>query len=113
MPDELGALLALPGVGPYTARAVLAFAFEQDVAVVDTNVARVLSRAVAGRPLRARQAQELADALVPPGGGWRAQPGTCSTSGPCTAEPEHAAAAAPFGGAAPGRETGSPSRIRR
>ena len=71
VPGELGTLLALPGIGPYTARAVLAFAFEQDVAVVDTNVARVLSRAVAGRPLRAKQVQELADSLVPPGGGWR------------------------------------------
>ena len=47
--------LALPGVGAYTARAVMAFAFEADVGVVDTNAGRVLSRAVAGRPLgRAR-----------------------------------------------------------
>lgn len=69
VPDELDALLALPGVGPYTARAVLAFAFERDVAVVDTNVARVLARR-AGRPLRAREVQELADAHVPAGEGW-------------------------------------------
>ena len=41
--------LLLPGVGEYTARAVLAFAFEADVAVVDTNIARVLAR-LAGRP---------------------------------------------------------------
>ena len=40
----------LPGVGSYTARAVLAFAFEADVAVVDTNIARVLAR-VAGHRL--------------------------------------------------------------
>src|SRR5262245_36818940 len=39
VPDDLDALLALPGVGPYTARAVLAFAFERDVAVVETNIA--------------------------------------------------------------------------
>ena len=49
LPDDLGALLALPGVGPYTARAVLAFAFERPVGVVDTNVGRVLAR-WAGRP---------------------------------------------------------------
>src|SRR5215472_14169516 len=42
IPPDLDALLALPGVGPYTARAVLAFAFEYDVAVLDTNTARVL-----------------------------------------------------------------------
>jgi A/G-specific adenine glycosylase len=70
MPRGLGDLLALPGVGPYTARAVLAFAFEADVGVVDTNAARVLARAVAGRPLRAKEAQDLADQMVPAGRGW-------------------------------------------
>ncbi len=70
VPDELAALRDLPGVGAYTARAVLAFAFERDTAVVDTNVARVLARAVAGRPLRPAESQTLADALVPPGESW-------------------------------------------
>ena len=37
-------LQALPGVGPYTAAAVASFAFEEHIAVVDTNVRRVLSR---------------------------------------------------------------------
>ena len=69
VPDDLSALLALPGVGPYTARAVLAFAFERDVAVVETNIARVLARA-AGRRLTARSVQAAADALVPRGDGW-------------------------------------------
>jgi A/G-specific adenine glycosylase len=69
LPDDLGALLALPGVGPYTARAVLAFAFEHDVAVVDTNIARVLARA-GGERLTAKRAQAAADALVPVGHGW-------------------------------------------
>jgi A/G-specific adenine glycosylase len=71
VPDTLTELLALPGVGPYTARAVLAFAFEQDVGVLDVNAARVLARAVAGRRLSAGEAQATADAAVPPGGGWR------------------------------------------
>jgi A/G-specific adenine glycosylase len=70
LPDDLDALLALPGIGPYTARAVLAFAFERDHGVVDTNAARFLARAVAGRRLGAREAQQLADAQVPPGEGW-------------------------------------------
>jgi A/G-specific adenine glycosylase len=69
LPDELDALLALPGVGPYTARAVLAFAFERDVAVVDTNIARVLARA-GGERLTPKRAQADADALVPDGHGW-------------------------------------------
>lgn len=69
LPDDLDALLALPGIGPYTARAVLAFAFERDVAVVDTNIARVLAR-TAGERLTPKRAQDAADALVPQGDGW-------------------------------------------
>ncbi len=69
LPSELDALLGLPGVGAYTARAVLAFAFGRDVGVVDTNAGRVLAR-ITGRRLGARQAQELATSLVPPGRGW-------------------------------------------
>jgi A/G-specific adenine glycosylase len=67
VPQTFTALIALPGVGPYTARAVQAFAFMADVAVVDTNVGRVLARAGAGRQLRASEAQALADGLVPAG----------------------------------------------
>ena len=62
-------MLALPGIGPYTARAVLAFAYERDVAVVDTNVARVLAR-TAGERLTALAAQRRADRCVPEGHGW-------------------------------------------
>lgn len=69
VPDRLEQLLDLPGVGAYTARAVMAFAFEADVGVVDTNVARVLARRC-GRSLSAVEAQELADSLVPAGDGW-------------------------------------------
>ena len=48
LPRSLPELLALPGVGPYTARAVLAFAFEADVGVLDVNAVRVLSRVLGG-----------------------------------------------------------------
>ena len=48
VPDDLDALLALPGIGTYTARAVAAFAFGQRQPVVDTNVRRVVARAVSG-----------------------------------------------------------------
>jgi A/G-specific adenine glycosylase len=40
MPATLAELVALPGVGPYTARAVLAFAYEADVGVVEVNSGR-------------------------------------------------------------------------
>jgi A/G-specific adenine glycosylase len=49
VPGELDDLLALPGIGGYTARAVAAFAFGQRQPVVDTNVRRVVARAVSGR----------------------------------------------------------------
>ena len=68
-PQSLDGLLALPGVGAYTARAVLAFAFEHDAAVVDTNIARVFAR-VAGASLTARQVQAAADAVLPAGDSW-------------------------------------------
>ena len=70
VPDDLDALVRLPGVGHYTARAVLAFAFERPEAVVDTNVDRVLARAVAGSPLTPAAAQRLADRLVPARQSW-------------------------------------------
>jgi A/G-specific adenine glycosylase len=50
VPSDLDQLLALPGVGTYTARAVATFAFGQRHPVVDTNVRRVVSRAVEGLP---------------------------------------------------------------
>ena len=70
LPESLDDLLALPGIGPYTARAVLVFAFEHDIGLVDTNAGRFLSRAGAGRRLGVKEAQVLADSLVPEGRGW-------------------------------------------
>ena len=69
VPADVRALEALPGVGPYTARAVAAIAFGQPVGAVDTNVRRVLGRIAASEPaaIPARELQRLADAVVPPG----------------------------------------------
>lgn len=70
VPAGVDDLLALPGVGDYTARAVAAFAFGQRCPVVDTNVRRVVARAVngagdAGLPSTRRDLAEAA-ALLPP-----------------------------------------------
>jgi A/G-specific adenine glycosylase len=64
VPDDLDQLLALPGVGAYTARAVLAFGYRRRAPVVDTNVRRVIARAVhaAGDAGPARATPDLADA---------------------------------------------------
>lgn len=71
VPDTLEALLGLPGVGSYTARAVLALAFHQPVAALDVNIRRVLGRAFIGpaaSDLPPRELQSRADELVPVGG---------------------------------------------
>lgn len=69
VPPLLDELLALPGVGRYTAAAVASFAFGQRHAVLDTNVRRVQARAVAGvaQPSVSATAAEwqLAADLVP------------------------------------------------
>ena len=72
-PDTVEGLAALPGIGPYTARAVACFALGLQVAPVDTNVARVLARALTGGDpgqLGPAARQRLADAAVPPGRAW-------------------------------------------
>ncbi|HYN65602.1 MAG TPA: A/G-specific adenine glycosylase [Ornithinibacter sp.] len=69
VPSEQDLLRALPGVGAYTAAAVAAFAFGRRTTVVDTNVRRVLARAVEGRgqaaPALTVAESALAASLVP------------------------------------------------
>ncbi|MFJ6094370.1 HhH-GPD family protein [Williamsia muralis] len=49
VPSDVDVLLTLPGIGDYTARAIACFAYGQSVPVVDTNVRRVVARAVHSR----------------------------------------------------------------
>ena len=68
VPDDLDALLALQGIGPYTARAIAAFAFGRRHPVVDTNTRRVIARAVLGQaqpgpPSTARDLAEMSAVL--------------------------------------------------
>lgn len=67
VPDDVEALLELPGVGSYTARAIACFAYRKRVPVVDTNVRRVVARVVHGRADSAASVRDLADvaALLP------------------------------------------------
>ncbi|MHB1612498.1 MAG: HhH-GPD family protein [Sulfobacillus sp.] len=73
-PDTLDALMALPGVGRYTAGAVLSFAFGQDAPILDTNVNRLLGRYF-GVNYKDKSAEvqhrlwSLAEAVIPPGAG--------------------------------------------
>ncbi|MBB1159055.1 A/G-specific adenine glycosylase [Amycolatopsis dendrobii] len=69
VPSDVDTLLALPGIGAYTARAVAAFAYGKRAPVVDTNVRRVVARAVhgAGDAGPASNTRDMADveALLP------------------------------------------------
>lgn len=72
IPHDEAALLKLPGIGSYTARALQAFAFKKDVAVVDVNIRRVYSRLLKTMPTTAsvapeRDVQEFAEAVFPRG----------------------------------------------
>jgi len=80
LPRDLAALERLPGIGPYTARAIASLAFGDPVGVVDTNVRRWLVRRFG---LRAdgpsRELQALADALAAAGNAADAAPWTHAT----------------------------------
>ncbi len=69
VPDTYEALLALPGVGDYTAAAIVSFAFGRRHVVLDTNVRRVLARAVEGVELPGtsptKGERERAESLIP------------------------------------------------
>ncbi len=68
LPRTPDGLRALPGIGPYTARAVLIFAHNDDLAAVDANVRRVLTHELAlPEDLGERELQAVADAVLPRG----------------------------------------------
>ena len=70
-PNDPAELKKLPGIGAYTAGAIAAFAHERDVAFLDTNMRRVISRVIFGTESAGEsEALEAANALVPPGHGW-------------------------------------------
>jgi A/G-specific adenine glycosylase len=75
LPDSEADLLALPGIGRYTAGAVRSFAFRQDAPILDTNVLRLLVRLYAppaegGGAALLRRLWALAEAVIPAGKGY-------------------------------------------
>lgn len=71
IPSNRDQLLSLPSIGEYIADAILSFAYGKDVAVVDSNVCRILSRIFGLKPRgearRDKQFRILAQSLIPPG----------------------------------------------
>jgi A/G-specific adenine glycosylase len=106
-PDDLDGLRRLPGIGPYTARAVLAFAYERDVGVVDTNAARVLARWT-GRRLGGAEVQRAADQAVPPGQGWAWNQAMLDLGATVCAKRVPACGACPVAGSCAWRAAGCP-----
>ena len=120
LPDDSDALRSMPGIGRYTAGAILAFAYRRDAAVVDTNVRRVLGRVflgprrlsrlrgqkamwdLAGAVLPKRRAYDYNQALMDFGATW------CTARAPrchgCTMK--ELCASYPLGGTAAGRNDG-------
>ena len=75
LPRSAAELTKLPGVGRYTAGAILSFAYHQDAPILDTNVQRLLQRYfnVQGDPTRTparKQLWRLAEQVIPPGQGY-------------------------------------------
>lgn len=70
-PKSEDKLVQLPGLGTYTARALLVFAYKRDVAMVDTNIRRIITHVFfAGNTQKERTIQEAADMLLPKGKSW-------------------------------------------
>lgn len=74
-PRRLEEVLALPGVGRYTAGAVVSFAYGEPAPILDTNVRRVLSRVFVRRRAASPAGEErrlwaLAEAVIPAGKAW-------------------------------------------
>jgi len=123
VPSDPAVLRTLPGVGPYTAGAVACFAFERDVAFLDTNIRRVLRRMFQGADVPSSAAADkelatLAESVLPAGRGWDWNQGLmdlgatiCTARGPgcercpvrpwCRAHPAVLASAAPAPAADP------------
>ena len=114
-PADVEGLQRLPGIGPYTARAVASLAFGRPVGVVDTNVRRWLLRRFGG-PDDPRRLQQLADGLAAAGRGARVADWTHATmelgATVCRAR-QPRCEACPLASACPSRDAAANVPVRR
>lgn len=114
-PRDVAGLAALPGVGPYTARAVASLAFGIPAGVVDTNVRRWLLRRFGG-PDEPRRLQAVADTLAAAGSGPDVAAWTHATmefgAGICRAR-QPRCADCPIARGCPSRGAAAPVRVPR
>lgn len=70
-PKDEAKLLKLPGLGKYTTRALLVFAYKSDVSMVDTNIRQIIVHFFFNDvPQKEKEVEEVADQLVPKGYSW-------------------------------------------
>jgi len=70
-PPSIQLLSSFPGIGTYTARAILVFAFKKDIAMVDTNIRKIITHFFFKDIKQPEKViQEVADQLVPTGKSW-------------------------------------------
>ena len=74
-PNTFDQLLLLKGIGPYTAGAIMCFAYERDIAIIDTNIRRIVHRWFVGSDIpqlkmKDKDLQDLAQKVLPPGQGY-------------------------------------------
>lgn len=70
-PKDEKQLMKLPGLGKYTARAVLVFAYKENIAMVDTNIRQIITHFFfEEKPQKESIIQEVADRIVPKGESW-------------------------------------------
>lgn len=70
-PESEQELIKLPGVGTYTARALLVFAFKKNIAIIDTNIRKIITHFFfADQRQKESKVQALADRLLPQGKAW-------------------------------------------
>ncbi len=71
IPSTEKELMTLPGIGKYTARAILVFAFKKDIAAVDTNIRQIITHFFFDdKEQKEKVIQEVADKLLPKGKSW-------------------------------------------
>lgn len=70
-PKSESDLVKLPGLGKYTARAIMVFAFRKNIAMVDTNIRKIITHFFfKDLPQKEKDVQSVADALMPKGKSW-------------------------------------------
>lgn len=70
-PNKEEDLRNLPGVGKYTARALLVFAYKYDISMIDTNIRQIIvTFFFQGKPQKEKDIESVADQLVPKGKSW-------------------------------------------